>query len=230
MFNPDMDTYGIPVNTFAMLVIWLASIVIAVLMRKFYSNYKANRVVRELMEWVDALCVVLIVVMAIHAWVFQLFKIPSGSMENTLLIKDRLVVNKFIFGAKVPFTANKRLFAIREPKRGDVVIFRYPRDTSKYYVKRLIGLPGDVLEITRNVVYLNGQVAEESYVEHKNPLGFLGNRDYGPVTVKSGHYMMLGDNRDYSSDSRDWGQLPQGYVRGLAWYVYWPLSRKGVIN
>ncbi len=230
MFDVTMNTYGIPLNTFIMAIVWLAAVVIALVVRKFFRNYKSNRIVRELMEWVDALCVVLVVVMAIHAWVFQLFKIPSGSMEDTLLIKDRLVVNKFVFGAKLPFTENKRLFKMRDPERGDVVIFRYPKDTSKYYVKRLIGMPGDVLEIKKQLLYLNGVMQDEPYVVHKNPFGFLGSSDYGPVTVKDEHYMMLGDNRDYSSDSRDWGQLHRGYVRGLAWYVYWPFSRRGVIH
>ncbi len=222
--------YGIPINTFVMGVLWVASIIIALVVRKLFKNYRSSRWGREAMEWVDALCVVLIVVMAIHAWLFQLFKIPSGSMEDTLEIKDRLVVNKFIFGAKLPFSENDRLFKMRDPKRGDVVIFRFPKDTTKYYVKRLIGLPGDVIEIRDNVLYLNSEAQEEPYVVHKNPFGFFGHTDFGPVTVKSDHYMMLGDNRDRSSDSRDWGQLAAGYVRGLAWYVYWPFSSRGVIE
>ena len=222
--------YGVPPNTFWMGVLWVVSIITALTVRKLFRNYRSSNVARELMEWVDALCVVLVIVMAIHAWLFQLFKIPSGSMEDTLEIRDRLVVNKFIFGAKLPYGENNRLFKLRDPERGDVVIFRYPRDTSKYYVKRLIALPGDVLEIKGDRLYLNGEMQDESYVVHKDKYRILGRKDFGPVTVQSGHYMMLGDNRDYSSDSREWGQLPAGYVRGLAWYVYWPLSRRGVIH
>ena len=211
-------------------LLWAASIIIALVVRKYFKNYRSNAWAREVMEWVDALCVVLVVVMAIHAWFFQLFKIPSGSMEDTLAIKDRLVVNKFIYGAKLPFSQNDRLLKMRDPKRGDVVIFRYPNDTTKYYVKRLIGLPGDVLGIKDDVLSLNGEALQEPYVVHKRLHGFPGHRDYGPVTVKSGHYMVLGDNRDQSSDSREWGQLPAGYVRGMAWCVYWPFSRRGVIR
>ena len=222
--------YGIPINTFVMGVLWVLSLVAFFVVRRYFKNYRARFWSREAMEWVDALVVVLPIVMAIHAWFFQLFKIPSGSMEDTLLVKDRLVVNKFIYGAYVPGTENKRLLKMRDPERGDVVIFRYPKDTSKYYVKRLIGLPGDVIEIKRGVLYLNGVPQDEPYVVHKNPLGPLAYGDYGPETVKAGHYMLLGDNRDYSSDSRYWGQLPAKYLRGMAWYVYWPLSRKGVIE
>ncbi len=158
--------------------------------------------------------------MFIRSFVFQAFRIPTGSMEETLLVGDFLFVNKFLYGAHIPFT-DARLPALREPRHGDIVVFKFPKDPSRDFIKRLVGEPGDTLQIKDKVVYVNGVAQTEPYVHfsssriepitYKQPSIYpagAGNRDnYGPVVVPPGHFFMMGDNRDNSDDSRFWGFL-----------------------
>ncbi len=181
-------------------------------------------------EYGEALLVAAILAIIIRTFVVQAFKIPSGSMEDTLLIGDHLLVNKFIYGIRVPFT-DERYFAIREPRRGDVIVFEFPRDAHKPwlqrrdFIKRVIGLPGDVIEIRDKKVYVNGKLYQIPQEVHKEE-GIVGPQ-YGPrdnmkpVKVPPGHYFVMGDNRDRSYDSRFWGFVPEEKILGLAFIKYW---------
>jgi signal peptidase I len=159
----------------------------------------------------------------------QAFKIPSGSMENTLLIGDHLLVNKFIYGTRLPGT-DKVFLALRAPRRGDILVFKYPEDPGRDFIKRCLGVPGDVVEVREKQVYVNGRRQDEPYALHHDletlsPAGGKARDFYGPVTVPADSFFMLGDNRDYSKDSRFWGFLPRKLVKGKAWVVYWPFDR-----
>jgi len=145
-------------------------------------------------------------------------------MENTLLVGDYLVANKFLYGLRIPWSG-KRVLPIREPKRGDVVIFKYPPDPSQDFIKRLVGMPGDVIEIRDKKVYVNGELYKEPKEIHTDPNilpASAGPRDqFGPVTVPEGSYFMMGDNRDESYDSRFWGFVKKEDILGIAMVKYW---------
>jgi len=173
---------------------------------------------------VEALCWGLAIFFFIRTCVIQPFKIPSESMLDTLVIGDCLFVNKFIYGIKVPFT-DLRLPHLRVPQRGDVVVFRYPVDPSQDFIKRLIGVPGDTIEIRGKKVYVNGTLYQNPHELHKDPNILpreLTVRDnFGPVQVPAGSYFMMGDNRDNSLDSRFWGFVPEKDIVGPAFIKYW---------
>ncbi len=175
------------------------------------------------MEWVDALWVALLVVLPVKTFVVQAFKIPSASMEDTLLIGDYLLVNKFEYGYSI-LNKTPRYLAWRKPQRGDIVVFAYPGDTRIDYIKRCIGVPGDVVEMRAKDLYLNGVKQVEPTIKHIDPYlqpPGMERDTWGPVTVTAGHYFMMGDNRDNSADSRYWGQLDEKLIRGKAWLIYW---------
>ncbi len=181
-------------------------------------------------EWSEALIIAVVLALIIRTFVFQAFKIPSGSMLDTLLIGDHLLVNKFIYGTQLPFS-DSRYLALRTPERGDVIVFEFPEDEGKSYfqrrdfIKRLIGLPGDVIEIRAKQVFVNGQpyqVEQEVYKDDKTLPAAAGPRDYmAPFKVPENQYFVLGDNRDFSYDSRFWGFVDDSKVKGLAFIKYW---------
>jgi signal peptidase I len=168
------------------------------------------------MEWIKSIIIALILALITRATVVQAFRIPTASMQDTLLIGDFLLVNKFIYGSKIPFT-DIRLPRVRDPKRGDVIVFEHPTE-GKDYIKRCIGLPGDVVEMRNDVVYVNGERLKEPYKRLDSYIGPMSN--YGPVKVPQGHLFMLGDNRHNSKDSRSWGMLDQRYLKGKAMIIY----------
>ncbi|MFU2208202.1 signal peptidase I [Solidesulfovibrio sp. C21] len=173
-----------------------------------------------LLEYLEALAVALVLAFVIRTFVVQAFKIPSGSMLDTLLIGDHLLVNKFLYGTRIPFT-DKSILPLENPQHEDVIVFEFPEDTSKDFIKRIIGVPGDVLEMKDKVVYRNGQKLDEPYVKHTDP-GLQARRDnFGPITVPPGKYFVMGDNRDESYDSRFWGFVDKDKIRGKAWVIYW---------
>ncbi|WP_300161447.1 signal peptidase I [Solidesulfovibrio sp.] len=175
---------------------------------------------KMLLEYLEALAVALVLAFVIRTFVVQAFKIPSGSMLDTLLIGDHLLVNKFLYGTRIPFT-DKVILPIEEPVDGDVIVFEFPEDTSKDFIKRIIGAPGDVLEMKDKVVYRNGKQLDEPYVKHTDP-NIQSRRDnFGPITVPPGKYFAMGDNRDESYDSRFWGFVDKEKIRGKAWVIYW---------
>ena len=180
-------------------------------------------------EYFESICVAVILALFVRTFVVQAFKIPTGSMENNLLIGDHLLVNKFVFGLE-PSALERTLLPVRDIRRKDIVVFKYPEDPERDFIKRVIGLPGETLELKEKKVYINGTPLDEPYVHFLFPVdatsGDLGEgtfdvrRSYGPVTVPEGHYFMMGDNRDNSQDSRYWGFMPQEYVKGKALFVY----------
>ncbi len=181
-----------------------------------------------LREYFESIVIAVILALFIRTFVVQAFKIPTGSMENNLLVGDHLLVNKFVFGpATGPFEL--ALMPERAITRGDVVVFKFPHEPERDFIKRVIGLPGDTLELREKKVYINGKALDEPYVHyllpprtHDQEFASPDVRDqYGPVTVPDNQYFVMGDNRDNSEDSRYWGYLPRDYVKGKALMVYW---------
>jgi len=187
-------------------------------------------------EWTESIIIAFLLAMVIRAFVVQAFKIPTGSMRTTLLEGDLILVNKFIYGAKVPFT-NWVLPALREPKRGDVVVFIYPEDAKKDFIKRLIAFPGETVEIINGTVYINGKPLLEATF-NQNPDGsirYYYNRgefaEAGKkIVVPKDNYFMLGDNSASSKDSRYWGFVPKENILGKALVIYWPPQRIRMIK
>lgn len=208
-------------------------------------NQRSPRVLRLLWEWAKSFQLAVLLFLFIRAFFVEAFKIPSGSMEGTLLVGDFLLVNKLVYGAEIPFSG-KRLPAVRRPARGDVIVFQWPSDPSKNFVKRLVGVPGDTLSMREGLLFRNGVRQQESYVRHTDPGAdptgdeFRWQRDYvvrsaaaappsyrpsrnnwGPLVVPPAHLFVLGDNRDNSLDSRYWGFVPDSLVRGQPMVVYY---------
>ena len=178
-------------------------------------------------EYFESIVIAVILALFVRTWVVQAFKIPTGSMENNLLIGDHLLVNKFVFGPTA-FPLEKAVLPVRDIERGDVVVFKYPDEPERDFIKRVIGLPGDTLELRNKKVYVNGQGLDEPYVHFLEPASqaqevtsFDVRERYGPVRVPDGQYFVMGDNRDNSQDSRYWGFLPRHYVKGRALMIYW---------
>jgi signal peptidase I len=179
-----------------------------------------------LREYVSALVWAVALALVIRTFVVQTFEIPSGSMENTLQIGDYLIANKFLYGLRLPWSG-ERVLTIREPRRGDVVIFKYPKDPSQDFIKRLVGLPGDEVMVRDKVVYVNGKVYADPHEIHKDsrvqPTSESPRDEFGPVKVPQGSYFMMGDNRDESYDSRFWGFVKGTDILGLAMVKYWSI-------
>lgn len=183
-----------------------------------------------LRDWVESIIVAFLLAMVIRAFVVQAFKIPTGSMRMTLIEGDLILVNKFIYGAKVPFT-NWRLPALRQPKRGDVIVFIYPEDKKKDFIKRLVGLPEETIEIKGGSIYVNDKPAAEPifkqiYYYNRGEFASEGQK----ITVPKDSYFVLGDNSNSSKDSRYWGFVPKDDLLGKALIVYWPPQRIQVIK
>lgn len=198
-----------------------------------------------LWQWMQTFVIAVLVFFFVRAFFVEAFKIPSGSMERTLLPGDFLLVDKLAYGAEVPFTSLK-IPGYRTPHRGDIIVFQYPLDETKTYVKRLVGLPGDTLSMREGTLVRNGVALAEPYVVHSDPDLDPGNdqfgwqrhylvrtaeaagfgdhptrNNWGPLIVPPGEYFALGDNRDNSEDSRYWGFVPAGNVRGRPLVVYY---------
>src|SRR5687767_665452 len=182
-------------------------------------------------EYAESLIIAVVLALFVRTWVFQAFKIPTGSMEPNLLVGDHLIVNKMIFSPAAT-GLERALLPHREIRRGDVVVFKYPEEPERDFIKRVIGLPGETIELRNKRVFVNGKPLQEPYVHFLEPpsdsepgdadyTDFDVRRRYGPVTVPANHYFVMGDNRDNSQDSRYWGFLPRGYIKGKALMVYW---------
>lgn len=170
----------------------------------------------------------LIIALFLRTFVVEAFKIPSGSMIPTLLIGDHLFVEKFAYGIKLPII-HVKIIPIGEPKHDDIVVFRYPVNPSIYFIKRIIGVPGDTLQMINKRLYRNGKPVNESFVQHTDdqidppnmPAGRFGSRDnWGPIIVPKKNYFVMGDNRDESYDSRFWGYVPEKNLVGKALFIY----------
>jgi signal peptidase I len=178
-------------------------------------------------EYFEAIVTAVILALFVRTWVVQAFKIPTGSMENNLLIGDHLLVNKFVFGPE-PSGFERAVLPVRDIRRGDIVVFKYPDEPERDFIKRVIGLPGETLELRNKKIYINGQALDEPYVHYidathsaSEVTSFDVRERYGPVTVPPDKYFVMGDNRDNSQDSRYWGFLPRHYVKGKALLIYW---------
>lgn len=185
------------------------------------ETVKKKHIVRE---YTESIIVAVILALIIRTFFVQAFKIPSGSMEETLLIGDHLLVSKFLYGTKIPFTDSK-ILKIRDPKRGDVIVFEYPEDPSKDFIKRVVGTPGDVVEGKDKKVFVNGALYVNPHEVHKEqeiiPKAQNPRDTFGPVTVPADSYFVMGDNRDRSYDSRFWGFVKSPKIKGKAFIKYW---------
>ena len=179
-----------------------------------------------LREYFESIVIAVILALFIRTWVVQAFTIPTGSMEQNLLIGDYLLVNKFVFGPTTTGIENT-LLPVGTVARGDIVVFKFPEEPERDFIKRVVGLPGETLEVRGKRVYINDEPLDEPYLRDQRPAVppgtvALDRRDnYGPVSVPDDHYFMMGDNRDDSQDSRFWGPLPHSYLKGKAMLVYW---------
>jgi signal peptidase I len=181
-----------------------------------------------LREYFESIVIAVILALFVRTWVVQAFKIPTGSMEYNLLIGDHLLVNKFIF-APTPLSIGKAILPVRPIRRDDIVVFKYPDQPDRDLIKRVIGLPGETVELRNKKVYIDGKPIDEPFVHFLTPpssdLQEVTSSDvrenYGPVTVPADQYFVMGDNRDNSEDSRYWGFLPRNNVKGKALVIYW---------
>jgi signal peptidase I len=171
-----------------------------------------------LREYVEAALIAIFLALFIRTFVIQAYKIPSGSMEPTLLVGDHILVNKFIYGIKIPFIS-KTLIPIGKPKRGDIIVFKYPLDKRKDYIKRVIGLPGDEVRIMDKEIFINGELFDGRFGVYDKSSGRDNN--LGPIVVPQSGLFVMGDNRDHSYDSRYWGFVPLDLVKGKAIIIYW---------
>lgn len=183
-------------------------------------------ITKVILEYAQAIAIAFILAMFIRTFFLQAFKIPSGSMINTLLIGDHLLVNKCYYGIRNPFNRDQLWIKGNEIKRGDVIVFSFPNEPNKDFIKRVIGLPGDVVKIENKKVYVNGKPFEEppgvQWTDNRIIPAQIQPRDnFGPVTVPEDSLFVLGDNRDQSYDSRFWGFVPIKNVKGNALIIYW---------
>ncbi|MBO4317291.1 MAG: signal peptidase I [Mailhella sp.] len=171
-------------------------------------------------EYGQPLAVALAIAFFVRLFFLGVFTIPSGSMLQTIQLGDFIFLNKLSYGFKLPFSGTW-VYKGEGPEHGDIVVFKYPVDRSIDYIKRVVGVPGDVVEMRNKVFYRNGQPVKEDYVQHTKP-NYIGPLDnFGPFTVPDDAYFMMGDNRDNSSDSRVWGTVPSKDIYGKAWRIYW---------
>ncbi len=219
------------------------------------AEYRPEAGKSVLREYAEAIVVAMLLAFAIRIFIVQAFKIPSGSMIPTLLIGDHILVNKMAYGLQWPTDckfewtgpinltpkhwrlpvncySSTAILPFGTPQRGDIIVFRFPDDEEKDFIKRIVGLPGDTIQIRNKVVYVNGQMLDDKlYTQRVDPGlidGTVSPRDnFGPVTVPEGSYFMMGDNRDQSLDSRFWGYVRMEKIRGKAFRIYWSWSGDG---
>jgi len=185
------------------------------------NNLKKKGLVRE---YIEAILIAVVLALFVRTFVVQAFKIPSGSMKPTLQVGDHILVSKFIYGVKIPFL-DSTLVPITDPKREDVVVFKFPEDPEKDFIKRVIGIEGDVIEIRNKKIYLNNELRDDKYgvfTDARIIPGSARPRDnFGPITVPEHSLFVMGDNRDHSYDSRFWKFVDLSMVKGKAFIIYW---------
>ncbi len=186
---------------------------------KFMQNKSAAR------EWIESILIALVLALFIRTFIIQAFKIPTGSMRMTLIEGDRILVDKINYGAKIPFT-HWRLPGFSHPQRGDIIVFSYPEDPKRDFIKRLIAVGGETVEIKDGDIYINGQFIEQAPIKeiyYYNRGGYGGSEQ--KIKVPENSYYVLGDNSASSKDSRYWGFVPRDLLIGKADIIYWPLNR-----
>jgi signal peptidase I len=183
----------------------------------------------HLRENIEAILVAILIALFIRTFVVQAFKIPSGSMKQTLQIGDHILVNKFVFGVKIPYW-NKTIIPIKSPQRGDIIVFKYPVDPNKDFIKRVVGVAGDVVESRDKQLYVNQKRVNHEYGIHTDPHIISGSNkprdNFGPITVPQNSLFVMGDNRDESFDSRFWGFVDLKAVNGKAFIIYWSWDKQ----
>ncbi len=182
-----------------------------------------------LRENIEAILLAVVLALFIRTFIIQAFKIPSGSMKQTLLVGDHILVNKFIYGVKLPFT-NTTIIPVKNPEHGDIIVFKFPEDPDKDFIKRVIGVSGDLVESRDKQVYLNHEPINHDYGIHTDPHiipGGIQPRDnFGPIKVPENSLFVMGDNRDHSYDSRFWGFVNVNAVKGKALIIYWSWDKE----
>jgi len=182
-----------------------------------------------LRENIEAILVAIVLALFIRTFVIQAFKIPSGSMKETLKIGDHILVNKFIYGVKIPYLQTT-IVPVTNPKHGDIVVFKFPEDPSKDFIKRVIGVAGDVLEIRDKHVYVNSKLLNHDFGIHTDsyifPSSVQPRDNFGPVVVPEKSLFVMGDNRDQSYDSRFWGFVDLKALKGKALMIYWSWDKE----
>lgn len=190
-----------------------------------------DKVKSQVREWIESIIIAVILALVIRAFVVQAFKIPSGSMIPTFQVGDRIFVNKFLYGARIPFT-DIRLPAVRQPRRGDIIVFRSPEDGKKDFVKRLIAMEGETVEIRDGKIYIDNKVVEEP--SSIRSFYYYNSGDYGResqvIKVPKDSYYALGDNSSSSRDSRYWGFVPKKNMIGKVIVIYWPIHRMKTVK
>ncbi|MGA3113895.1 MAG: signal peptidase I [Syntrophobacteraceae bacterium] len=177
---------------------------------------------KEAIKTLETIVIAILIALFIRTFIVQAFDIPSGSMKSTLLPGDYILVNKFIYGIRIPFVG-ARMFSFKEPKRGDVIVFIFPKDPSKDFIKRVIGVQGETVQIINGKIYINNMPITDpwGYFDKKEPPGFIESvENFGPVVVPDRSLFVMGDNRNNSEDSRFWGVLPLDNVLGKAFIIY----------
>jgi len=175
-------------------------------------------------EYIEPIVIAILIALFIRTIIIQAFKIPSSSMEPTLLIGDHILVNKFIYGIRIPYSdklfgESKKLYEWKKPQRGDVIVFIFPKDRDKDFIKRVIGTEGEKVEIIRNKIYINDKLIDDPWGHFIMPRASI--EEYGPVKVPRGSLFVMGDNRDNSQDSRFWGFVNVNEVKGKAFIIYY---------
>jgi signal peptidase I len=184
---------------------------------------------RIIKEYIEPIVIAVLIALFIRAFIVQAFKIPSSSMEPTLLVGDHLLVNKFIYGVRIPYT-NIKFFQYKKPKRGDIIVFIFPKDRSKDFIKRVIGTEGEKVAIIHNKIYINDKMIDDQWGHFTITRPSI--EEYGPVKVPEGFLFVMGDNRDNSQDSRFWGFVNINEVKGKAFIVYfsWDSNAQKLLN
>jgi signal peptidase I len=180
-------------------------------------------------EYIESIIIAILIALFIRTFIICAYKIPSRSMVPTLLVGDHILVSKFIYGVKIPLLRNT-IIPIREPKRGEIVVFIYPNDRSKDFIKRVIGVGGDTIEIKNKKIFINGKEYKDSFGIYSDniiyPATMQPRDNFGPITVPKDSIFVMGDNRDESLDSRFWGFVNLKDVEGKAFIIYWSWNRE----
>lgn len=188
------------------------------------NKSKKEKIKSKVQEYIEAIIIAILIALVIKTFAIQAFKIPSRSMVPTLLVGDQILVNKFIYGVKIPYL-RKTIIPVTNPEKGDIVVFIYPNDRSKDFIKRVIGTAGDKIEIRNKKIFINGKEYSDSYGIYSDkliyPAAIQPRDNFGPVTVPKDSLFVMGDNRDESSDSRYWGFVDLKDVEGKAFIIYW---------
>lgn len=198
-------------------------------LNKFSEKGEQPKKKSGLRENIEAIIVAILLALFIRTFVVQAFKIPSGSMKETLQIGDHILVNKFIYGIKIPFVSTT-IIPVKKPKRGDIIVFKFPLDPDKDFIKRVVGVAGNEIKIRDKKVFVNGELQNQPYSiytdSHVIPAGIQPRDNLGPIIVPPDSVFVMGDNRDNSYDSRFWGFVDLKDVKGKAFIIYWSWDKE----